>query len=62
MSSRHVVFHEHKAEEDPDLLLILMPFLDMLNHSRTPNVAITPFVDKLGGDKSFLQLHALRDI
>ena len=62
VSSRHVVFHEHKADEDPNLLLVLMPFVDMFNHSRSPNVAITPFIDKLGGDKSFIQLHALKDI
>lgn len=62
VSSRHVVFHGHKPEEDPNLLLILQPFFDMLNHSRNPNVGIVPFVDKFDGEKSFLMLQALRDI
>ena len=62
MSSRHVVFHEHKAESDPDLLLVLMPFLDMINHSRDPNVGVVPHIDKFDGEKSYLVLTALKDI
>jgi len=47
VSSRHVVMHEQQMDKDPNMLLILMPFLDLLNHSHSPNVAITPYLDKL---------------
>lgn len=47
---------------DPEMLLIQMPFLDILNHSRTPNVGIFPWVDTLDDNNSFLVLRALRDI
>ena len=62
VSSRHVVFDGHKPESDPDLLLVLMPFLDMINHSRTPNVAVLPHIDKFDGERSYLVLKALKDI
>jgi hypothetical protein len=53
--------HE-QSQLDPDLLLIQMPFLDLLNHSRAPNCGIFPYVDKLDNDSSFLVLRALDDI
>ena len=53
--------HEHEYLQDPNLVLIMMPLMDMLNHSNTPNVAIRPFVDKIE-NQSFLTLQALRDI
>ena len=61
VSSRHVVMHEHEMDKDPNLLLLMMPLLDMLNHSSDPNVAILPHRDTIQ-DQSFLILHALRDI
>jgi SET domain-containing protein len=48
-------------DSDPNLLLIMMPLMDMLNHSHTPNVAILPHTDPLH-DKSFLVVKALREI
>lgn len=39
----------------------MMPLLDMLNHSNSPNVGVFPVHDRLT-DKSFLALRALRDI
>lgn len=60
-SSRHVVLHDHQADQDEKLVLFQMPLLDILNHSLQPNVAILPYVDKLD-EKSFLVLKALRDI
>ena len=53
--------HEHQMDKDPNLSLIMMPLLDMLNHSNQPNVAIMPYHDKLA-NKSFLSLTALREI
>ena len=61
VSSRHVTLHGHVADEDPNMLLLQMPFLDLLNHSCDPNVGVFPFYDKLE-DKSYLVLRALRDI
>ena len=53
--------HEQNMQ-DPNLLLIQMPFLDMLNHSRNPNVGIFPFIDTMDDNSSHLILRALRDI
>lgn len=38
-----------------------MPLLDMMNHSLTPNVGVTPYYDK-NENQSFLVATALRDI
>jgi SET domain-containing protein len=40
---------------------MMMPLMDMLNHSSEPNVAIIPYLDKID-DESFLFVQALRDI
>ena len=48
-------------DADPNLVLMMMPLFDMLNHSATPNVAIRPYQDRTESD-SFLVLEALRDI
>ena len=48
-------------DADPNLVLMMMPLFDMLNHSSTPNVAIRPYQDRTESD-SFLVLEALRDI
>ena len=61
VSSRHITFHGHLTEEDPNLLLLQMPLLDMLNHSLEPNVGIFPYHDKLD-NKSFVAVRALKDI
>jgi SET domain-containing protein len=61
VSSRHIVLHDHQMDSDPNLLLMMMPLLDLLNHSPEPNVAIRPHVDRTEGE-SFLVLQALRDI
>jgi hypothetical protein len=42
-SSRHVVFNNEQTNNDPNMLLILMPLLDYINHSFNPNVVIKPF-------------------
>ena len=61
VSSRHVVLHEHEMDKDPNLLLLMTPLLDMLNHSPDPNVAVLPHRDSIENE-SFLVLHALKDI
>lgn len=61
MSSRHVCLHQHEADKDPNLLLMILPLLDLLNHAHEPNVGLLPLHDKLE-DRSFLVLQALRDI
>lgn len=61
MSSRHCVLHNHDQDKDENLILIIMPVLDMINHSLTPNAAILPFVYNFD-QSSYLQLVALRDI
>ena len=62
VSSRHIVMHEHDMDNDPNLLLIMMPLLDLLNHAPSPNVGILPIVDKVDDGHSYLLLKALRDI
>ena len=47
VSSRHVVMHKHEMDKDPNLLLLMMPLLDILNHSSDPNVAILPHRDTI---------------
>lgn len=61
VSSRHAVLHGHAMDQDPDLLLVLLPVIDMFNHSVTPNVGVFPYLDKLD-NRSFLVVRALRDI
>lgn len=61
VSSRHIVLHDHKADEDPNLLLMMMPLMDMVNHSSSPNVGIMPIHDKMTAS-SYLVMRALRDI
>jgi hypothetical protein len=53
--------HEHEMDNDPNLLLIMMPLFEILNHRPSPNVAIHPTIDKVE-EKSFLLLKALQDI
>lgn len=62
VSSRHIVMHEHDMDNDPNLLLIMIPLLELLNHTHSPNVGILPYVDKVHDDHSYLLLKALRDI
>jgi hypothetical protein len=49
-------------DNDPNLLLIMMPLLDFVNHSNKPNAGIVPFVDKVDDNHSYLILKALEDI
>ena len=55
------MLHDHDQNKDENLVLIIMPVLDMLNHSLTPNAAILPFVDNFD-QNSYLKLVALKDI
>lgn len=55
------MLHDHDQNKDENLVLIVMPVLDMLNHSLTPNAAILPFVDHFD-QSSYLKLVALKDI
>ena len=61
VSARHVCLHEHEVEKDANLLLMMLPLLDLLNHSNEPNVGLMPMYDQFE-DRSFLILKALRDI
>lgn len=61
VSSRHITMHGHLTEEDPSLLLMMMPILDLMNHSLDPNVGIIPYHDKMD-NMSFLEVRALKDI
>ena len=47
VSSRHLTFHEHLVDEDPNLILLQMPLIDMFNHSLEPNVGLFPYQDKM---------------
>ena len=46
---------------DPNMLLLIIPLFDMINHSFEPNAIIIPHEDKLTNE-SFVMLQALRDI
>lgn len=61
VSSRHIVMHDHDLDQDPDLVLFLLPLMDMFNHSPRPNIGIFPEYEKLG-EQSFLNAVALSDI
>lgn len=61
VSSRHVTFHEHDTEKDADMKLIMLPLLDLLNHSNSPNIALRPTHDKVA-DRSYVTMTALQDI
>ena len=39
-----------------------MPFMDLLNHSISPNVGIMPYVDNADSNHSYLIVKALKDI
>ena len=62
VSNRHIVLHDHEMDKDPNLLLMMMPLMDFLNHSISPNAGIFPHVERLENDHSYLVLKALRDI
>jgi hypothetical protein len=55
------MLHNYIPDEDPESVLFLVPLLDFLNHSVSPNVAIVTEYDPLV-EQSFLKLIALRDI
>lgn len=61
VSSRHVTFHEHDSDNDPNMKLILLPVMDLLNHSNSPNVALRPMHDKVF-NRSYVTMTALKDI
>ena len=61
VSSRHTVIGNQQSENDPNALLMMVPLLDMFNHSHDPNIVIMPYLDKLS-DQSFLVANAIRDI
>ena len=61
VSSRHIVMHGHDAMNDPNLVLILLPLMDLFNHSPRPNIGIYPEYNKVG-EQSFLNAVALEDI
>ena len=46
---------------DPNLVLMMMPLIDMINHSFTPNVVALPYEDKIS-NASFIIVKAIRDI
>lgn len=62
VSSRHIVMHGHDMDNDPNQVLMMMPFMDLLNHAPTANTAIYPLVDKMHDNHSYLVLKALKDI
>ena len=62
VSSRHIVMHEHDMDNDPNQVLMMMPFMDFLNHAPSPNSGVFPLVDKMQDNHSYLVLKALKDI
>lgn len=62
VSQRHLVLHNHDYQNDPNLKLVMLPFMDLLNHAREPNCGIVPFIDKLDNNHSYFVCQALRDI
>jgi hypothetical protein len=48
-------------EEDPNAPLIILPFLDYLNHSFEPNCVVVPDHDRVNNN-SYVMLRSLRDI
>lgn len=61
VSSRHLVLNNDQSGDDPNLLLMIMPIFDFINHSFDPNVVALPYHDKIN-DESFILLQALKDI
>mmetsp|Transcript_1728 Transcript_1728/g.1172 ORF Transcript_1728/g.1172 Transcript_1728/m.1172 type:complete len:119 (-) Transcript_1728:642-998(-) len=51
----------HADPQDLNLVLMIMPLLDYINHSSTPNSIALPVHDKLL-DTSFVEVRAIRDI
>ena len=54
--------HEHDMDNDPNQVLMMMPFMDFLNHAPSPNSGVFPLVDKMQDNHSYLVLKALKDI
>ena len=61
ISARHVCFDGHDSSNDPNMLLMLVPVLDLLNHSNKENAGLFPFHDKLN-DGSYIDLVAKEEI
>lgn len=61
VSSRHLVFNNQQSDDDPNLVLMIMPLLDFINHSFDPNVVALPYHDRVNNE-SFVLLQALKDI
>ena len=56
-----MTFHDHDQENDENLRLILLPIIDLLNHSNEPNIGLRPMHDKVE-DRGYVTITALRDI
>ncbi|CDW87175.1 set domain protein [Stylonychia lemnae] len=61
ISQRHLVMMNQQLTNDPNMIMLLVPLFDMLNHSQEPNVIITPYEDKITNE-SFVLLQAIKDI
>lgn len=62
VSSRTLTLNNQFDQElDEDGCLMILPLLDYLNHSPSPNCVAVPLYDKLY-EESFVELKAIKDI
>lgn len=50
VASRHLVLDGVPADDDPNALFLLMPLLDLINHSANPNVALRAMQNSSTGE------------
>jgi len=63
VSARSLVLNNENVAEmpDPNSVTMIMPLLDLINHSREPNCIILPYHDKVS-DQSYVTLQSLKPI